>query len=326
MNYSRQFLVKSPTTINLEEPPQRFQGFSQTEALTLSHFFDNRYYPHLKLYRRRPELDRYVFNLHIRPHFGDVELTDLDGSILEAWASMHVEKGYAPATINKHIFLMNRMMNLARHWGLISHNAFEARVLRKLPVGRQRHMFLQPEEVGRMLRACQQDLHPQLYHFTRLLLLTGARKGEALNANWNNFDLHRKVWTVSVSKNGRPRRIVLNQAAVDLIKELRSEAEVRGYPLHPNSAVFYNPRTQDRYDSFYAAWHRARAKAELPDVRFHDLRHTFASMLINEGVSLYEVQRLLGHHHITMTERYAHLLPDTLQERVERVSNLVSHR
>lgn len=300
------------------------QGSFQIKALTLGHFFDDRYYPHIKLYRRRPELDRYVFNLHIRPHFGDAKLTDLDGSRLEAWASMHVEKGYAPATINKHIFLMNRMMNLARHWGLISHNAFEARVLRKLPVGQQRHMFLQPEEVGRMLRACQQDLHPQLYHFTRLLLLTGARKGEALHANWNNFDLYRKVWTVSVSKSGRPRRIVLNQAAVDLIKELRAEAEIRGYPLHPNSPVFYNPKTRERYDSFYAAWHRARAKAELPDVRFHDLRHTFASMLINQGVSLYEVQRLLGHHHITMTERYSHLLPDTLQERVERVSYMVS--
>jgi integrase len=185
-------------------------------------------------------------------------------------------------------------------------------------------MFLQPEEVGRILRACQHDFHPQLYHFTRLLLLTGARKGEALKANWNNFDLHRKVWTVAVSKSGRPRRIVLNQAAVDLIRELKTEAERKGHPLHPNSPVFFNPRTRERYQSFYAAWHRARAEAELPDVRFHDLRHTFASMLINEGVSLYEVQRLLGHHHITMTERYSHLLPDTLQERVERVSNMVS--
>ena len=320
MNLARQTFAQTHTTFTPEEAVDGFRGAAITNSVTLGRFFDDRYYPHIKLYRRRPELDRYVFNLHIRPHFGDSDLTALDGATLEAWARMHVEKGYAPATINKHIFLMNRMMNLARHWGLITHNAFEARVLRKLPVGQQRHMFLQPEEVGRMLRACQQDVHPQLYHFTRLLLLTGARKGEALNANWNNFDLYRKVWTVSVSKNGRPRRIVLNQAAVDLIKELRSEAEMRGYPLHPNSPVFYNPKTNERYESFYAAWHRAREKAELPDVRFHDLRHTFASMLINQGVSLYEVQRLLGHHHITMTERYSHLLPDTLQERVERVS------
>lgn len=324
MHLIRQIFPKFTPDTSPEVSSDPSQKPSADLGVTLSHFFDDKYYPHIKLYRRRPELDRYVFNLHIRPHFGDETLAALDGPKLEAWANMHVQKGYAPATINKHIFLMNRMMNLARHWGLITHNSFEARVLRKLPVGQQRHMFLQPEEVGRMLRACQQDLHPQLYHFARLLLLTGARKGEALKANWNNFDLHRKVWTVAVSKNGRPRRIVLNQAAVDLIRELRAEAEKKGYPLHPNSPVFYNPRTRDRYDSFYAAWHRARAKAELPDVRFHDLRHTFASMLINEGVSLYEVQRLLGHHHITMTERYSHLLPDTLQERVERVSDMVS--
>lgn len=303
-----------------KETPEQVGAFKN---LTLSHFFDQRYYPHVQLYRRRPELDRYVFDLHIRPFFGQCLISDLDGPMLEAWAAKHVHKGYAPATINKHIFLMNRMMNLARHWGLITHNAFEARVLRKLPVGEQRHMFLKPQEIKKILTACQQDIHPQLYHFTRLLLLTGARKGEALKANWDHFDLYRKVWTVPISKNGRARQIVLNQAAIDLIKELKVEADKRGYPLHPISPLFYNPRTRTRYDSFYAAWHRARAKAELPNVRFHDLRHTFASLLINEGVSLYEVQRLLGHHHITMTERYAHLLPDTLQERVERVSGIM---
>jgi integrase len=295
-------------------------------AWTLSLFFDERYYPHIELYRRRPELDRYIFNRHIREPLGGELLTDLNSVKLEAWARAHIVKGYAPGTINKHIFLMNRMLNLARHWGLITHNAFEASVLRKVPVGEERQMFLQPEEIGRILRACQQDLHPQLYDFARLLLLTGARKGEALKANWNHFDLKRRVWNVPVSKNGRPRRIVLNQASVDLIEELRAEADRRGYPIDPNAPVFYNPRTGKRYDSFYAAWYRAREKADLPTVRFHDLRHTFASMLINEGVSLYEIQRLLGHHHITMTERYAHLLPDTLQERVERVSNLVSRR
>ena len=294
--------------------------------MTLSHFFDEKYYPHIQLYRRRPELDRYIFDSHIREALGDEKLSDLGREKLEAWVRDHVKKSYAAGTINKHIFLMNRMMNVARHWGLITHNSFEARVLRKLPEGAHRQAFLQPDEVGRLLAACQQDLHPQLYHFARLLLLTGARKGEALNANWGHFDLPQRIWHVPMSKNGRPRRIVLNQAAVDLIEELRSSAKVYGFPDRPSDPVFYNPRTGKRYDSFYAAWYRARDRAGLPTVRFHDLRHTFASLLINEGVSLYEVQRLLGHHHITMTERYAHLLPDTLQERVERVSGLVAQR
>ena len=326
MSLISRFLGRGATFSSRKAHEECLQGPLSAGNVTLSHFFDFRYYPHVKLYRRRPELDRYVFNRHIRPCFGEEYLSNLDGSKLEAWAAEHVKKGYAPGTINKHIFLMNRMMNLARHWGLITHNEFEARVVRKLPVGQQRQMFLQPAQVGEILRACQFDIHPQLYHFARLLLLTGARKGEALNANWNNFDLHRKIWTVSLSKSGRPRRIVLNLAAVELIRELRAEAEKRGHPLHPNAPVFFNPKTRERYQSFYAAWHRARDRAGLPDVRFHDLRHTFASLLINEGVSLYEVQRLLGHHHITMTERYAHLLPDTLAERVERVTAEPSRR
>jgi site-specific recombinase XerD len=61
----------------------------------------------------------------------------------------------------------------------------------------------------------------------------------------------------------------------------------------------------------------------MQDVRIHDLRHTYASLLINRGASIYEVQKLLGHHHISMTERYAHLLPDTLHQRVEIVARLL---
>ena len=70
------------------------------------------------------------------------------------------------------------------------------------------------------------------------------------------------------------------------------------------------------------AWDRARQRVGMDDVRIHDLRHTYASLLINRGASIYEVQKLLGHYHISMTERYAHLLPDTLQQRVEIVARM----
>jgi site-specific recombinase XerD len=87
--------------------------------------------------------------------------------------------------------------------------------------------------------------------------------------------------------------------------------------------VFQNPRFRRPYNCFFSSWERIRQRAGLPNVRIHDLRHTYASLLINKGASLYEVQKLLGHFHISMTERYAHLMPNTLAERVEIVAGLV---
>ena len=78
------------------------------------------------------------------------------------------------------------------------------------------------------------------------------------------------------------------------------------------------------YNSVYLSWYAARAVADLDDVRIHDLRHTFASLLINKGVSIYEVQQLLGHSSVQMTQRYAHLTPNTLADRAEIVANIVS--
>jgi site-specific recombinase XerD len=96
-----------------------------------------------------------------------------------------------------------------------------------------------------------------------------------------------------------------------------------GLPTGPNDYLFINPKTGTRYNSFHIAYFKARDMAGLPDVRIHDLRHTYASLLINNGVSLYEVQELLGHSSAAMTQRYAHLQPNQLRNRTEIVSQLV---
>jgi site-specific recombinase XerD len=76
--------------------------------------------------------------------------------------------------------------------------------------------------------------------------------------------------------------------------------------------VFANPKTLKPFVSIFCAWDSARKKADLADVRIHDLRHSFASLLINSGRTLYEVQHILGHTQVKTTQRYAHLSQDTL--------------
>ena len=135
-------------------------------------------------------------------------------------------------------------------------------------------------------------------------ILTGARKREALDAQWRDFDIDRRDWRVPMSKSGRPRHIPLSEGVIQLLQTV---------PRFPDCPfVFPNPKTLKPYESIFNSWNTARKLAGLADVRIHDLRHSFASFLVNNGRSLYEVQKILGHTQIKTTQRYAHLSQDTL--------------
>lgn len=138
------------------------------------------------------------------------------------------------------------------------------------------------------------------------LLLTGARKRELLDAKWKDFDLEKRIWTVQFNKSGKPRYIPLSDGMLTLLSEIPR--------FEYCEWVFPNPATLKPYVHFFRSWDTARKRAGLPDLRIHDLRHTFASFLINSKRSLYEVQRILGHAESKTTQRYAHLSQDSLLE------------
>lgn len=148
-----------------------------------------------------------------------------------------------------------------------------------------------------------------------MLLYTGARKREVLDARWEHVDFKRRLLTVPLSKSGKPRHILLSHAAIELLKSLPRKADVPW--------VFFNPKTREPPVSIFCAWDSIRKKVGLPDVRLHDLRHSFASFLVNSGRSLYEVQTLLGHHNPKVTMRYAHLSPDALVDATNIVGSLL---
>jgi len=108
---------------------------------------------------------------------------------------------------------------------------------------------------------------------------------------------------VTVTKAGKPRYVPLSDGVVQLLSTLAHDSP---------TWVFPNPKTGKPYVSIFYSWNTARKQAGLADVRIHDLRHSFASFLVNAGRSLYEVQKILGHTQIKTTQRYAHLSQDTL--------------
>ena len=291
--------------------------------MLLAEFFDKHFYPHAEATRRRPRIVKYVFDRHMRSGLGQIKLADLSSFVLDEWIRAQINQRYKPGAINKHIFLVNRMLNVAQNWGLIDKNIFQNCLIERLPLGDYKQHFLTATELRTLLTACAREPHPYLELFAKLLILTGARSSEARLSLWSHYDLEARIWTVPVSKNGRSRRIVLSTAALALLGDIRAKTESLMLPTGWQDHLFINPRLKRPYDSFHAAWDRARRSVAMPTVRIHDLRHTYASLLINNGASIYEVQTLLGHHNVSMTQRYAHLAPNTLQTRVEMVAGLL---
>jgi integrase len=135
-----------------------------------------------------------------------------------------------------------------------------------------------------------------------MLLLTGARKREVLDATWSDFDTLNNLWTIPITKNGKKRILPITPPLLELLETIPKQSKY----------LFASPKTKKPYVSIFNSWNTARIKAGLPEVRIHDLRHTYASALVNAKCSLYEVQMLLGHSTAKMTQRYAHLSNESL--------------
>jgi site-specific recombinase XerD len=121
---------------------------------------------------------------------------------------------------------------------------------------------------------------------------------------------------VPLSKSGKPRNIALNGAAVELLRAIQATSS--------SAYVLPSPTTGRPSPSLYFPWQRIRVRAGLSDLRLHDLRHSFASFLVNRGVSLYVVQGLLGHGNTRYTQRYAHLTADTLRDAAEAAGSAIA--
>jgi len=217
--------------------------------------------------------------------------------------------------MNRVIVILRYIYNLARKWKVPGGHENPAAGLSAGP-DVQRNRFLSEEEAEALVRAIHADENQTAARSIMLLLLTGGRRNEITHAKWDYVDWTKKTLLVPKSKSGRARVIALNQSAIAL---LRSAPRLDG-----NAYIFPSPVTGRPSASLFFPWDRVRKRAGLEDVRLHDLRHSFASFLVNRGVSLYVVQGLLGHLHARTTQRYAHLTDETLTDAAELVQEVVA--
>ena len=215
-------------------------------------------------------------------------------------------KGYAVGTCNRCLILLRYAMNLAVRWEILGLATNPTKDVPLFENPNKKERFLSQEEAQKLYEAVCQSDNPMLHYIVPILILTGARKREVLDAKWEDFDLPRRQWRIPMCKAGKARHVPISEGLMQLLATI---SQFDGCPF-----VVPNPKTLRPYASFFNSWNTVRKRAGLADVRIHDLRHSFASFLVNAGRSLYEVQKILGHTQICTTQRYAHLSQETLLE------------
>jgi integrase len=277
--------------------------------------------------KRASTQDEYsrLLRLHIRPSLGKYRVADLRHADIEALHSRLA--AHAPYAANRAIAVVSKMFSLAIKWEMCGDNV--ARGIERAPeVKRER--YLTPAEISRLSEALA--THPERVsaNAVRLLLLTGARKGETLASRWQDFDPAAAVWTKpsAHTKQKKSHRVPLSPPALALLAAMRAEAEQENARrqrdgLPPIECVFPSVGGAPLGDIKHF-WASVCRKAGIGGVRVHDLRHTYASILASSGLSLPIIGALLGHTQAATTHRYAHLLDDPLRQATERAGEFIT--
>ena len=302
--------IKAEITLGADP---RAEAKARKAVMTYAEFFDGHYLPHAKLHKRSWDRDEELFRLRIKEVFGGKRLNQISRHQLQSFHSALATEGLAAATANHHLKLIRQSLNLARQWGMLEGENPAARIAMLHEDNKVEH-YLDEAQLQRLLHVLRTDRNHTVCRIALFLLSTGCRLNEALSATWADVDVERRVFTIRAtnSKSRRLRSVPLNDSAIAVLNSLDSgEAD---------EPLFVSKRSGAAFTTIAKQWARIRKVAELPHLRLHDLRHSFASFLVNDGRTLYEVQAILGHSSSKVTERYAHLSTKTLQQAASSAS------
>ena len=257
----------------------------------------------------RSTVERYIL-----PAYGHLAVAAVERRHIDR---LHFELRDIPCQANRVLAIGSKLFSLAEEWQL-RRAANPCKFVRKYRETR-RERFLSDAEfrrLGAVLDAMEADgslpTHPAAA--IRLLLLTGCRRNEIVALAWRHVDLAAGEIRLPRSKTG-PRLVPLPPAAAEVLRDL---PRVQGSPwVIPGTKAGRHLADLNHY------WARVRQRADLADVRLHDIRHSFASRALALGESLPMIGKLLGHSKIGTTERYAHLARDSIKASSARVANSI---
>ncbi len=260
---------------------------------------------------RSTEIYRKRLRLYLWREFGNVALTDLAKQMIIAFRDRMARK-LAPATVNSLLICLSGSFThfAERQW--IDKNP--CRGVKPVPDPESDYRWIHTrEEMTRLLTACAGDLRP----IVALTLATGLRLDEVLHLEWSDVDLTARLLTVhrgrqGTTKSGKMRRVPILDSVLPMLREmaLKRGGDRLVFPS-PRGKGKGGPRTKPGVWEIYKL---ALKRAGLdPELRFHDLRHTFASHWVMDGGDIFKLSRILGHSDVKMTLRYAHLAPTAFE-------------
>jgi len=258
-----------------------------------------------------------MFELRLKEAFGEKRLDEIKRHDVSSFHIHCRQDGLSPATSDRYLALLRNICNKAVEFDFLAKSPCVG-VKQFNPDNRVNH-FLNESEMKQLLATLNAHKNRTVSSIVLFALSTGMRIGEVLKVRWCDIDLERKLVHISASnaKGKRSRTVPLNESSLKIIAQANSQ----GYEY-----LFINRRTGKPYTCIRHQWQRIRAAAGFPDLRVHDMRHQFASLLLNKGVSVLLVKELLGHRQISTTvDRYSHLATDSLLSASNQVSNAINN-
>lgn len=246
----------------------------------------------------------------VRAFFGQKPLDAITVMEVEKYKRQRLDAGMSPVTINKEVKLLKMILKQAHDNGILMSNPLRTVRFLREPDHRQR--VLTSEEEARLIAACPDGYSQQLTslrHAIVIALSTGMRNGEIYGLTWSQIDRQRNVITLEQTKTARARTIPLAAPLarmLDTIPRTKSPRVLTG-------------------SFFYELWHRTLKRAQIADLRFHDLRHSAATRLSAAGVDVFTIQAILGHSSLAMTARYTHATSEGTRLAIEKLASSVPH-
>ena len=296
------------------DPKQERDEFKN--RISFGEFVSEHYLPHATIYKRSIAGDESKLRLYLLPKFGHIPMADISTQALQSYHN-HLKVKLSPATANRHLSLLHRILSLSVRWGYLDKNVCTG--ISKFQENNNHQRFLSNEEIRNLFSAADYDENIFAAAYIKILLLTGVRRSEGLGMKWEHLQLggSKPMWYVPHTKSGKSRYVILNPMALKIIEAL---PKVQGNPY-----VFVGKVTGNPIQNPMKAFKRIIARAGIESTfRLHDIRHTVASLIVNNGGSLYDVQAALNHANSSMSERYAHLSSESMTKTSENISNVVS--
>jgi len=299
-----------------EDPAAERRTLREAPTLTV---FAKRYMAEIAHAKKKPgtiKTDETNLRLHLIPALGSLPLASVTRTDV---VRFHHSMKATPGAANRTIQLLSHMMNVAEKWGLRPDGSNPCRQLEKYKeIKRER--FLSAAELARLGDTLSEAERagtetPAAIAAIRLLVFTGCRRGEILGLQWKYVDFENTCLRLPDTKTG-PRTVHLNAPALEVLADVPR--------LEGNEYVITGAKPGRHLVGIKKPWQRIRDHAGLSDVRLHDLRHSFASVAVGLGESLFMTGKLLGHAKAETTQRYAHLADDPVKAANERVGSAIA--